>query len=272
MLSFNFKWCHTGYPTRLERRKSQESPWEDADEEVVKLFSWGHRKGNGRKAGKLVTHFPVTSDSASTAFQNRLYLVAGPPRYSCCDALILSTIRSCWHDAWTKEGRFSLTWAFYAIVLDCQGEGGLAHSWGLETLNIGSFNLGRALNFLFLALLTVTPILLQNSTSGKRSTRIMGYGAIRGTIESTPLFHTEWRLEELEWLDPVFLPILSMTPCYISRKVLNNIRSFHLVESGQWRDLLSPPLRVLCTFSHIILIPNLWIIIILMLQIFELRL
>lgn len=108
-----------------------------------------------------------------------------------------------------------------------------------DSQNIGSFNLGRAWNFFSLAPFSVTPILLQNSTSGKRGKRIMGYGAIRGTIESAPFFHTEWRLEELEWLDPSFLLILSLTPGYLAWKVLNNIGSFHLVESGQWRDLLS---------------------------------
>ena len=45
---------------------------------VVFLYFRGHRKGNVRKTLKLIKHLPVAFDSAISAFQNSLYVVAVP--------------------------------------------------------------------------------------------------------------------------------------------------------------------------------------------------
>lgn len=86
MLSFNFQWFHTGdcESGKTTRKHLRTCRWRGSH--TVFLQFRAHRKGNVRKAVKLVSCFPVTFDSTMTALQHRLYLVVGPPSHSCWGA------------------------------------------------------------------------------------------------------------------------------------------------------------------------------------------
>ena len=55
-----------------------------------------------------------------------------------------------WHEAWMKEGSFSLTLALWTTILDYKQQGGLAYLWGAETHNMRFLILERLWVSIFL--------------------------------------------------------------------------------------------------------------------------